>query len=128
MTAFLLTSTATTPLYGKLSDMKGRKPLFFVAIILFLIGSVLCGMAAEHDPADPVPRVAGAGRGGLFTLSQTHDRRSRLGRASAAATRACSPASSPSPAWPGRCSAASSPMRCPGAGSSMSICRSARRR
>ena len=36
VTAFLLTSTATTPLYGKLSDMKGRRPLFFVAILVFL--------------------------------------------------------------------------------------------
>src|SRR5271156_2125930 len=45
VTAFMVTSTATTPLYGKLSDMYGRKALFYVAITIFLIGSVLCGAA-----------------------------------------------------------------------------------
>src|SRR3954464_1764262 len=44
-TAFLITSTIVTPLYGKLSDIYGRKPLFLTAIILFLIGSFLCGMS-----------------------------------------------------------------------------------
>src|SRR5208282_5548298 len=39
VTAFMVTSTISTPLYGKLSDMYGRKPLFFTAIIIFLIGS-----------------------------------------------------------------------------------------
>jgi hypothetical protein len=45
VTAFMLTSTTTTPLYGKLSDMYGRRPLFFVAITVFLAGSLLCGAA-----------------------------------------------------------------------------------
>src|SRR5271155_2906862 len=44
VTAFMVTSTISTPLYGKLSDMYGRKPLFFTAITIFLIGSVLCGL------------------------------------------------------------------------------------
>ena len=47
VTAFLLTSTATTPLYGKLSDMYGRKRLFYLAITIFLAGSVLCGLAQD---------------------------------------------------------------------------------
>src|SRR5512142_2768532 len=47
VTSFMLTSTATTPLYGKLSDMYGRKPLFIAAIVLFLAGSSLCGLAGS---------------------------------------------------------------------------------
>ena len=41
--AYLLTSTVSTPLYGKLGDLYGRKPLFQIAIVIFLFGSVLCG-------------------------------------------------------------------------------------
>src|SRR3954470_15520774 len=41
-TAYLITSTIVTPLYGKLSDIYGRKPLFILAISLFVIGSLLC--------------------------------------------------------------------------------------
>ena len=41
-TSYLIASTLTTPLYGKLSDIYGRKPLFLTAIVLFLIGSILC--------------------------------------------------------------------------------------
>src|SRR5438093_13708208 len=44
-TAFLITSTIATPLYGKLSDIYGRKPLFMIAITIFLVGSALCGLA-----------------------------------------------------------------------------------
>src|SRR5476651_1407606 len=45
VTAFLVASTISTPLYGKLSDMYGRRRLFFIAITIFLIGSTLCGLA-----------------------------------------------------------------------------------
>src|SRR5271154_6262572 len=45
VTAFLVASTMTTPLYGKLSDVFGRKPAFFVSILIFLAGSVLCGLS-----------------------------------------------------------------------------------
>src|SRR5215218_3857917 len=45
VTAYLLTSTASTPLYGKISDLYGRKPVFQFAIVVFLIGSVLAGMS-----------------------------------------------------------------------------------
>src|SRR6266540_3447980 len=47
VTSFLVTSTATTPLYGKLSDMYGRKPLFIAAILIFLGGSILCGLSGS---------------------------------------------------------------------------------
>src|SRR3954464_9363051 len=45
VTAYLLTSTASTPLYGKISDLYGRKKVFQSAIVIFLIGSVLSGLA-----------------------------------------------------------------------------------
>ena len=44
-TAYLITSTVSTPLYGKLSDMYGRKPFYMFAITVFVIGSMLCGTA-----------------------------------------------------------------------------------
>src|SRR3954447_25254431 len=45
VTAYLIATTASTPLYGKLGDMYGRKPVFQIAVVLFLIGSVLCGLS-----------------------------------------------------------------------------------
>ncbi|HEY9012141.1 MAG TPA: MFS transporter, partial [Devosia sp.] len=45
VTGFMVTSTISTPLYGKLSDIYGRKRLYYVSIIVFLIGSILCGMS-----------------------------------------------------------------------------------
>jgi EmrB/QacA subfamily drug resistance transporter len=71
VTAFMVTSTITTPLYGKLSDMYGRKPLFFTAIIIFLIGSVLCGMAQTMFQLILFRAIQGLGAGGLITLAQT---------------------------------------------------------
>lgn len=71
VTAFLLTSTTTAPIYGKLSDLYGRKPLFFAAISIFLAGSVLCGVAATMAQLILFRGVQGLGAGGLLTLSQT---------------------------------------------------------
>src|SRR5690349_4119429 len=44
-TAYLLTQAVTTPIYGRLSDLYGRKPILLLGIVLFLVGSVLCGLA-----------------------------------------------------------------------------------
>lgn len=44
-TAYLLTSAITTPIYGKISDLFGRKKIFQIAIVIFVIGSILCGIA-----------------------------------------------------------------------------------
>jgi EmrB/QacA subfamily drug resistance transporter len=71
VTAFMLTSTTSTPLYGKLSDMYGRRALFFVAIAVFLTGSVLCGMAQTMFQLILFRALQGAGAGGLMTLAQT---------------------------------------------------------
>src|SRR5579875_3191009 len=44
-TAYLFTSTVTVPIYGKLSDLLGRKRIFLLGVVLFLLGSALCGAA-----------------------------------------------------------------------------------
>jgi len=71
VTAFLVTSTATTPLYGRLSDMYGRKPLFIAAIIIFLIGSSLCGLSRTMTALVVFRGIQGLGAGGLIVLAQT---------------------------------------------------------
>src|SRR5512134_3749045 len=71
VTSFLVTSTATTPLYGKLSDMYGRKPLFIVAIVVFLIGSCLCGLSRSMAELVVYRGIQGLGAGGLMVLAQT---------------------------------------------------------
>ncbi|WP_063725815.1 MDR family MFS transporter [Cryptosporangium arvum] len=68
-TAFLITSTIVTPLYGKLSDIYGRKPLFVTAIVLFLIGSLLCGTASSMYELAAYRAVQGMGAGGLMSLA-----------------------------------------------------------
>jgi EmrB/QacA subfamily drug resistance transporter len=71
VTSFLLTSTATTPLYGKLSDMYGRKPLFIAAIFIFLAGSILCGLSGSMTQLVVFRGIQGLGAGGLMTLAMT---------------------------------------------------------
>jgi EmrB/QacA subfamily drug resistance transporter len=71
VTAFLVASTMTTPLYGKLSDTFGRKPAFFVSITIFLAGSALCGLSHTMTELIVFRAVQGLGAGGLITLSQT---------------------------------------------------------
>ncbi len=70
VTAFMLTSTTTTPLYGKLSDLFGRRRLFFVAITLFLGGSLLCGLAQTMGQLIGFRALQGLGAGGLMVLAQ----------------------------------------------------------
>ncbi len=71
VTSFLLTSTATTPLYGKLSDIYGRKPLFIAAILIFLGGSSLCGLSDTMTQLIIFRGIQGLGAGGLMTLAMT---------------------------------------------------------
>ncbi|MFI7497495.1 MFS transporter [Streptomyces sp. NPDC049687] len=69
VTAYMLASTAATPLWGKLGDQYGRKRLFQSAIVLFLIGSALCGMAQNMPQLIAFRAVQGLGGGGLMVLS-----------------------------------------------------------
>ena len=71
ITAFMLTATATAPLYGKLSDMHGRRPLFVVAIVVFIAGSALCGLARSMTGLILFRGLQGLGAGGLMVLAQT---------------------------------------------------------
>ncbi|GGY62034.1 EmrB/QacA family drug resistance transporter [Streptomyces olivaceoviridis] len=69
VTAYLLASTAATPLWGKLGDQYGRKRLFQTAIVIFLIGSALCGMARDMPQLIAFRALQGLGGGGLMVLS-----------------------------------------------------------
>ncbi|MFE6785107.1 DHA2 family efflux MFS transporter permease subunit [Streptomyces sp. NPDC057680] len=69
VTAYILASTAGTPLWGKLGDQYGRKRLFQGAIVLFLIGSALCGIAQNMPQLIAFRAVQGLGGGGLIVLS-----------------------------------------------------------
>ncbi|MFE0253223.1 DHA2 family efflux MFS transporter permease subunit [Streptomyces sp. NPDC059010] len=69
VTAYLLASTAATPLWGKLGDQYGRKRLFQIAIVIFLVGSTLCGMAQNMAQLIAFRAVQGLGGGGLMVLS-----------------------------------------------------------
>ncbi len=67
-TAYLITSTITTPIYGRLGDIYGRKKLFMFAISLFIAGSALCSFATSMYMLAAFRAVQGLGAGGLFTL------------------------------------------------------------
>lgn len=67
-TAYMLASTTTVPLYGKFSDLFGRRPVFAVAMGIFLIGSVLCGMATSMTQLIIFRAFQGIGAGGLLPL------------------------------------------------------------
>jgi EmrB/QacA subfamily drug resistance transporter len=69
VTAYLLASTAATPLWGKLGDMYGRKRLFQTVIVVFLVGSALCGVAQSMGELIAFRALQGLGGGGLIALS-----------------------------------------------------------
>jgi EmrB/QacA subfamily drug resistance transporter len=70
VTAYLLASTASTPLWGKLGDLYGRKRLFQIAIVLFLIGSALSGLSQNMAQLIAFRALQGLGGGGLIVTSQ----------------------------------------------------------
>ncbi len=67
-TAYLIVSTIATPIYGKLSDIFGRRPLFIIAIVLFLIGSIASGFSASILELAGFRAIQGLGAGGLMAL------------------------------------------------------------
>jgi len=67
-TAYLITSTIATPIYGKLSDLFGRRPLFIIAIVIFLVGSVAAGFASSMYELAGFRALQGLGAGGLMAL------------------------------------------------------------
>jgi len=69
VTAYLLTSTATTPLWGKISDLYGRRVIFQVAITIFIIGSALCGVSQDLYQLIGFRALQGIGGGGLFAIA-----------------------------------------------------------
>src|SRR5437868_6192965 len=71
VTAYLLTATAVTPLYGKLSDIHGRRGMLLIAIIVFVLGSLACALAPSMTALVLARALQGMGGGGLMALSQT---------------------------------------------------------
>ena len=71
VTAYLVASTVTTPLYGKISDLYGRKRVFQFAIVIFLIGSALAGLSQNMTELIAFRGLQGVGAGGLITLAMT---------------------------------------------------------
>ena len=69
VTAYLLTSTAATPLYGKISDLYGRRPVFQFAIVIFLLGSILAGASQNMTQLIATRALQGLGAGGLMALT-----------------------------------------------------------
>ena len=69
VTAYLLTSTASTPLYGKISDLYGRRPVFQFAIVTFLLGSFLAGASQDMGQLIAFRALQGLGAGGLMALT-----------------------------------------------------------
>jgi EmrB/QacA subfamily drug resistance transporter len=70
ITAYLLTSTASVPIYGKLSDLYGRKLFFQLAIVIFLAGSVLSGAAQSMLQLIVFRGIQGLGGGGIIAMAQ----------------------------------------------------------
>src|SRR5918911_116671 len=71
VTGYLLASTASTPLYGKVSDLYGRRPVFLFAIGTFLVGSLLAGLSPNMNWLILTRGIQGLGAGGLMTLAFT---------------------------------------------------------
>lgn len=70
-TAYMLTSTTMVPIFGKLSDIYGIRPVYLVAVILFLAGSILCGMATSMPALIIFRAIQGIGAGGILPLAFT---------------------------------------------------------
>jgi EmrB/QacA subfamily drug resistance transporter len=70
VTSYLLAATISTPVYGKLGDMMGRKPVFLAAILIFLAGSMLAGLSQSMAELIGFRALQGIGAGGLMVSAQ----------------------------------------------------------
>jgi EmrB/QacA subfamily drug resistance transporter len=70
-TAYLVTSTTTVPIYARLADIYGRKPVFMVGLVLFVLGSVLCGTATSMPGLIAFRALQGLGAGAVQPISFT---------------------------------------------------------
>jgi EmrB/QacA subfamily drug resistance transporter len=70
-TAYLITATVSTPIYGKLGDIFGRRPLFLIAIAIFVVGSITTGLSTNMFELAGYRALQGLGAGGLFSLALT---------------------------------------------------------
>ena len=96
VTAYLLSSTVVGPLYGKLGDLYGRKRVLQTAIVIFLVGSALCGLAQSMTQLIAFRALQGLGAGGLIVDDARRRRRHHPAARARASTRASSAASSAS--------------------------------
>jgi EmrB/QacA subfamily drug resistance transporter len=71
VTAYMLSTTVSAALWGKISDLRGRRPVFLTAIGIFIVGSLLCGVARDLPQLIAARSVQGIGGGGLVSLSFT---------------------------------------------------------
>ncbi|MGA8660068.1 MAG: MDR family MFS transporter [Chthoniobacterales bacterium] len=71
ITAYLLTATAVTPLYGKVSDIRGRRPVLFTSIAIFMFGSLICALSPSLFVLILGRALQGLGGGGLMVLAMT---------------------------------------------------------
>ncbi|MFJ7932974.1 MDR family MFS transporter [Sporosarcina sp. NPDC096371] len=69
--AYLLTSTVTVLIYGKLADLFGRKPILFIGLTIFLIGSILCGFAVSMEQLIVFRLIQGLGAGAVMPIATT---------------------------------------------------------
>src|SRR5256884_3924135 len=69
VTAYLLASTVSGPLYGKFGDLYGRKVVLQAAIVIFLVGSALCGLSQNMTELIAFRALQGLGAGGLFVIT-----------------------------------------------------------
>ncbi|HEX2923198.1 MAG TPA: MFS transporter, partial [Chloroflexota bacterium] len=69
--AYLLTSTTTVPIYGRLADIYGRKPVFSAGALLFLLSSMLCGSATSMEQLIAFRAIQGLGAGAILPVSMT---------------------------------------------------------
>ena len=70
VTAYLLTATAGTPIYGKISDMVGRRPCLMVALVIFIVASILCALSTTLWQLIAFRALQGVGGAGLVSMSQ----------------------------------------------------------